>query len=209
MPILLVAAIFAGLFILKQRKRGKEDRQRWSVAVDKRMSTISTDWKPVTVAGATVAARLSMAPGDRMSTFDGARPISTMAVEGGQAGIGSHSGIDQTTPQMSQLRAGLRNPSTLTGERVSRISFAPDTRPSGESRRSQYNQRGSRFQTSVVPPLPNRQEPGDMSPTQTNGPLTLTAEDIKARMSGQDNVARPSMDEVMPALSSKFRGFRV
>ena len=209
MPLLVVIAIVAGWYIWKQRKQGKKERQAWNEAVDKRMSTISGDWKSITPGGAAAAIRSSMAPGDRASTFSyGAiRPISTVALEGGQAGIGARGvqtgGIDLTTPQMTQLRPGLRNPSTITGERVSRVSFAPDTRPSGESRRSLHNQRGSRFQTSIVPPLPDRQETGDMSPTQTSGPLTLTAEDIKARMNGQDSQPRPSMDEVMPALSSE------
>ncbi|KAH8091769.1 hypothetical protein BXZ70DRAFT_952041 [Cristinia sonorae] len=210
MPLLVVVAIFVGLYIWKQRKEGKKNRQEWNEAVDKRMSTIASDWKSMTPAGATAAVRHSMAPGDRFSTFGAIRPISTVALEGGQAGIGAQGiqtgGIDLTTPQMSQLRSGLRNPATITGERVSRISFAPDTRPSGESRRSAYNQRTSRFQTSIVPPLPERQPTGEMSPTQTNGPLTLTAEDIKARMSGQDNMPRPSMDEVMPALSMMRTG---
>ncbi|TCD64373.1 hypothetical protein EIP91_004204 [Steccherinum ochraceum] len=214
MPILVVVGIFVGMYIWKQRKQGKKSRSAWSEAVDKRMSTISADWKSITPAGASAAVRSSMAPGDRASSFSfgaGAiRPISTMATEGGHAGIGAagmHSGgIDVTTPQMTQLRAGLRNPSTITGERVSRVSFAPDTRPSGESRRSLANPRTSRFQTSIVPPLPERQDSGDMSPTQTNGPLTLTAEDIKSRMNGQENLPRPSVDEVMPALSMMRTG---
>lgn len=43
-----------------------------------------------------------------------------------------------------------------------------------------------------------------MSPTQTQGPLSLTPEDIQARMSGQEN--RPSMDDYMPALSMMRHG---
>ncbi|THH27908.1 hypothetical protein EUX98_g6281 [Antrodiella citrinella] len=214
MPLLVVCAIFAGIYIWKQRKAGRTERQKWNEAVDKRMSTISGDWKSITPAGATAAIRNSIAPGDRASSFSFGvnRPISNVAMEGGHAGIGARGmqaggGIDMITPQMSQLQSGLRNPSSLTAERVSRISFAPDTRPSGESRRSLHNQRSSRFQTSIVPPLPERQDSGDiMSPTQTSGPLTLTADDIKARMNGQESAPRPSMDEVMPALSMMRTG---
>ena len=43
-----------------------------------------------------------------------------------------------------------------------------------------------------------------MSPIQTAGPLSLTVEDIRARMSGQESEPRPSIDEVMPALASEF-----
>lgn len=105
---------------------------------------------------------------------------------------------------MSQLRSGPR-PGVSTGERVSRVSFAADTRPSVESRRSQYTSRTSRaFHVGHAPPLPTRQESGELSPTQTAGPFSLTAADITARMSGIDTLPRASMDEVMPALTSKL-----
>ena len=54
---------------------------------------------------------------------------------------------------------------------------------------------------------------GSLSPRQTQGPLTLTPEDIRARINGNRSVAPSSlekprdesqMDEVMPTLSSKF-----
>ena len=150
--------------------------------------------------------------GNRASSFSfggGVRPSSTVAVEAGHAGIGSYglqahkTGIDTTTPQMSQLRSGPRA-GLATGERVSRVSFAADTRPSGESRRSQYTSRTSRaFHLGHVPPLPTREETGELSPTQTVGPLSLTAADISARMAGIDTDPRPSVDEVMPALTSQ------
>lgn len=218
MPILLVLALVSAAYIKMSRAKGRDDRKRWSEAVDKRMSTISTDWKSISAAGASAAIRNSMAiaeDGNRASAFSfgSIRPASGAHLEGGQAGIGasgfSGKGIDTTTPQMSQLRSGLRN--QTAGERVSRISFAADTRPSGETRRSMYRDsrmsRTSRaFHTGHVPPLPDRQngeESGDMSPTQTNGPFTLTVEDIQARMAGEDN-HRPSVDEVFPALTSKY-----
>jgi len=195
-PLLIIigAAIYA--WIRYKRVRGKEDRKRWSEAVDKRMSTISTDWKSISAAGASAAIRNSMAVssgGNRNSSFSfgGIRPGSTFGEN--QAGIGTR-GSGEDSPQMSQLRPGLRT-SAAGVDRVSRVSFAVDTRPSGESRRTTRA-----LHIGHVPPLPARQDSSEISPTQTAGPLPLTPDDIRDQMSGQ---ARPSMDDYMPALSSK------
>ena len=223
MPMIVVGAIIAAVYIYMARKKVSKDRKRFSQAVDTHMSRISTDWKSMTPAGANAAIRASMAVeggGNRQSSFSfGAiRPSGTVALEGGQAGIGTKGvlasgGIDTETPQMSELRSGPRI-KTNTGERVSRVSFAVDTRPSVESRRSQYTARASRtsraFHVGHVPPLPTRQDsdgsdllsPGGLSPTQTAGPLSLSAEDIRNRMSGVEVAPRPSVDEVFPALAS-------
>lgn len=211
MPLLIIAAIIAGVYIKLSRQKVKDKRKRFSEMVDRRMSTVSTDWKSITPAGAQAAIRASMAVGEggnRASSFSfGAiRPLSTVA-DGGHAGIGakgvSTGGIDTTTPQMSELRAGPRA-QLATGDRVSRVSFAADTRPSGETRRSQYNTRTSRaFHNGHVPPLPQRQDSGELSPTQAKGPLSLSVDDINARMSGMDTAPRPSVDEMMPALTSE------
>ena len=191
--IILGAAIYA--WMRYNRNKGKENRKRWSEAVDKRMSTISTDWKSISAAGASAAIRNSIAVGggNRNSAFSfGAiRPASTFSEN--QAGVGTR-GTGEDTPQMSQLRPGLRT-SAVGVDRVSRVSFAVDTRPSGESRRTTRA-----FHTGHVPPVPILQDSSEMSPTQTAGPLPLTADDIRDQMSGQ---ARPSMDDYMPALSSK------
>jgi hypothetical protein len=224
MPMIVVAAIIAAVYIYMARKKAQKKRDRFSQVVDARMSRISTDWKSMTPAGATAAIRASMAVEggeNRQSSFSfGAiRPASTVALEGGQAGIGAKgvyasSGIDTETPQMSELRSGPRVQS-VTGERVSRVSFAVDTRPSVESRRSQYTSRTSRaFHVGHVPPLPTRQDsgnsdllsPGGLSPTQTAGPFSLSAEDIRDRMSGVDVAPRPSVDEVYPALAMMRTG---
>lgn len=218
MPLLVIAAIILGVYIKLNRQKGRDKRKRFSEMVDKRMSTMSTDWKSITPAGAHAAIRASMAVGEggnnRASSFSfgGIRPSSTVAVEGGQAGIGAKGllatggGIDLDTPQMSELRAGPRT-QVGTGERVSRVSFAADTRPSGEARRSQYNAHSSRaFHTGHVPPLPTRQDSGELSPTQAQGPFSLSVEDINERMSGMDS-AHHGVDEMMPALSSACHGF--
>jgi hypothetical protein len=215
MPLLIIALLIASYFKIS-RARGKAERKRWSQAVDKRMSTISTDWKSMSAAGASAAIRNSIAtPGasNRNSSFSfGAiRPASTATVDGGQAGIGARSlythdnaSLDGTGPQMSQLRPGARAMSST--ERVSRVSFAADARPSVDRRTIASRA----YHSSFVPPVPQlhvsgeKESDGTISPTQTQGPLTLTPEDIRARIAGQEHTGRPSMDEVMPALSSTF-----
>ncbi|KAI0350811.1 hypothetical protein OH77DRAFT_1412417 [Trametes cingulata] len=219
-PILFLIGLCVAAYIKISRAKGKEKRKRFSQAVDKRMSTISTDWKSMTGAGANAAIRNSMAvsneSGNRLSSFSfgGVRPSSTVAVEGGHAGVGAR-GIfqpDPDAPQMSQLRPGLRT--SAFENRVSRVSFAADPRPSSESRRTRQSRAFHVGHVPDVPPLPERQNSTEsssnsspiLSPIQTAGPLSLTAEDIRARMTGQESAPRPSIDEVMPALSMMRTG---
>ena len=212
-PLLFIAAGIY-FYVKRSRAKGKEKRRRFSEAVDKRMSTISSDWKSITAAGATAAIRSSMAvssiAGNRSSAFDfGAiRPSSTMAVEGDSASAEKQS-IDLS--QMTQLRPGIRTSSF--GERVSRVSFAADVRPSVESRRTATTSRvfRSSLASSVIPPLPIphsplRNDSGDMSPTQTKGAQSLTAEDIEALGMEGDNTAESlsNAEEVWPSLSSEY-----
>ncbi|KAL6306619.1 hypothetical protein BKA93DRAFT_149947 [Sparassis latifolia] len=211
LPLLFVIGLAVGVYIKLSRAKGRDKRKRWNEAIDKRMSTISTSWRPVSVAGATVVVRNSVLSsaanaGDRASSFSfGAmRPSSTIAVEGGQAGIGAKGleigGIDLSSPDMAHIRPGVRaRASSFGSERVSRVSFAPDTRPSGEYRRTRA------FHVGHVPPLPDEDETGALSPTQAAGPFSLSAEDIQARMSGQED-SRPSIDAVLPALSMMRTG---
>jgi hypothetical protein len=201
LPLLFIIGASVYAWIRYKRNKGKVDRKRWSEAVDKRMSTISTDWKSISPAGASAAIRNSIAVnagGNRNSSFSfGAiRPASTFSEN--QAGVGIR-GAGEDVPQMSQLRPGLRV-SALSVNRVSRVSFAADTRPSGESRRATRA-----LHNGHVPPVPTLQDSSELSPTQTAGPLPLTADDIHKQMSGE---ARPSMDDYMPALSSKFFPFQ-
>jgi hypothetical protein len=215
--LLFFALCIAG-YIKYRRIKGKQERKRWTEAVDKRMSTISSDWKSVSVAGANAAIRNSIAVGSRSSAFSfgGIRPSSILAVEGG----------NEKRP-VSQMRTGvgLRVPvASISTERVSRVSFAPDTRtsrvsatdsrPSGESRRTRA------FHTGYVPPVPSltgsTPEPddsdmGSLSPRQSQGPLTLTPDDIRARIAANkrsrsvspQDISKNDIDEVMPALRSK------
>ncbi|VDB98078.1 unnamed protein product [Peniophora sp. CBMAI 1063] len=237
LPLLAIGALVAFAYIRIKRGVEKEKRRRFSVAVDSRMSTINPDWASITPAGAAAAVRNSMAVdgnGNRMSSFSygGVRPMSTASamVDGGQAGIGARGlggiGIGGTQAIQSQSQdemrqvgsartvgTGLRNPaqtSAILAERVSRVSFAPDTRPSMDSV-SRKSVASRAYHTAIVPPLPTRNDSangsdttgsGSMSPTQTQGAVPLSAEDIRARINaGNENApVRPSMDEVMPAL---------
>ncbi|KAF5350063.1 hypothetical protein D9756_009291 [Leucocoprinus leucothites] len=254
-PLLLVIAGVVA-YIRWQRKKAEQKTKRFSVKIDQRMSTISTDWRSVTAAGANAAIRNSMAVnGNRSSSFSfGAiRPASTFNPDENQAGVGTGA----TGTQMSQMRTGvgLRNPSnsvSYTGERVSRVSFADTvnrqsrvsfadgSRPSTDS----GARRGARpYHEGYVPPVPSlppnaatagassshdnddastsspsTEEGVTLSPRQTQGALTLTPEDIRARiLAGSQARARSTSnasapptppkekednyDDVLPALS--------
>jgi hypothetical protein len=211
MPLLLLILISAA-YVKMRRQHGKEERKRWSEAIDKRMSTISTAWKPISAAGAQAAIRNSIAvdANNRASAFSfgNIRPAS-VAVEGGQASIGPEART--VLPGHSNGGAQLRSSAItaqMMAERVSRVSFAPDVRPSSESRRTVTSRA---FHTAIFPPLPdpkweilpttpNPEPDGTLSPTQTNGPETLSIEDIQARLAGTETTPRLSVDAVMPAL---------
>ncbi|KAG1880949.1 hypothetical protein F4604DRAFT_1748949 [Suillus subluteus] len=207
---LIVIGLGLAVYFKLSRAKSKEKSRRFSEVIDKRMSTISVDWKSMSAAGASAAIRHSMAVssgGNRNSSFSFGpiRPVSTAAAVEGVPSISDKVSLD--VPRMSQLRPGLRSQTTL-GERVSRVSFATDIRPSIESRRTVGTSRA--FHTGIVPPLPSnddKEETEDLSPTQTKGPFTLTPDDIRARMSlSGASEARPSMDEVWPSLSMMRTG---
>ncbi|KAF8639341.1 hypothetical protein AX17_001561 [Amanita inopinata Kibby_2008] len=232
MPLIIIACIGVAVYVKMQRRRVKEERKRWSEMVDKRMSTISTDWKSISVAGAQAAIRNSIAVNARNSAFSfgGIRPTSI---------------AEPTTPDMAQVRRpgiGLRNAAfanTAPVERVSRVSFADTTRvsrvsfadhprPSTDSRRTGASRTSRVMQSIYVPPVPSLPAAyspiikdkfttkasddvdGSLSPRQTAGPLTLTPEDIRARIqgnkvdSGEDDIA-----DVLPALSMMRMGSRL
>jgi hypothetical protein len=208
LPMLLVGLCVMA-YMKIQRRRGMEKRKRWSEAVDKRMSTISTDWKSMSPAGATAAIRHSMAvsgsSGNRNSAFSfgNIRPDSMVSTDGGQAGIGARGlglagAYGEQQPPMSQLRPNIR--SSAFGERQSRVSFAPDVRPSLESRRSAAVSRA--YHTGFVPPLPERQDSNDLPFDQMTGPRPLSTADVSVN-SVNEHVSRLSAEEFAPALSSK------
>lgn len=212
---LLVIGLAIAAFIRYKRGKQADKRKRFSQAVDKRMSTISTDWRAMSGASANAAIRDSV----RTSTFGGpgVRPVSTFSVVGGgQAGIGTRFGGLQTeeepVPQMSQLRIPRTVAPGVSTERISRVSFAADSRFSVDSQ-------------GIQPPLPSpgsrlqatrsyhqghsfdeqRDDVEDarelqMSPTQTQGPFALSAADINARASGDDDDFRREVLK-MPAMT--------
>jgi hypothetical protein len=210
MPLLVVIGLVVTAYIKLRRERGREERKQWTENIDKRMSTISTDWKPISAAGAQAAIRSSIAVDGSLRSssfsFGNIRPDSTVAVEGGQAGIGSRSRtvLPGQSNGTAQLRSSAIN-AQIISERVSRVSFAPDVRQSSESRRAVQSRA---YHTAIVPPLPDRkweittdsEADGTISPTQTDGPQTLSIEDIQARLAGNDTSSRLSVDAVMPAL---------
>jgi len=136
-PILAVIAAVA-VYVKWSRAKEVKKRQRWSQAVDKRMSTISTDWRSMTGSGANAAIRNSMAPGNRntraSSFFAGngpalGRPSSTFAAEGNQAGLGAQYAYNEEDPQMVQVARPRASTLGTPNTRVSRISFAADAHP--------------------------------------------------------------------------------
>ncbi|KAG8892733.1 hypothetical protein FRC00_011635, partial [Tulasnella sp. 408] len=185
-PLLVVFGAL-GVYVKISRDKETKKRQRWSQAVDQRMSTISGDWKAITPGGASAAIRQSMAltAGDRgtkaSSFFAGygpspARPSSTFSHgESGQAGLGARYGGLGLGGAMAAADgsegAPIRRPAPASAAdptaRVSRVSFAADTRPgrpsmgdslrtsvytNGTSRASRAYHRGTVYDDEDVPP---------------------------------------------------------
>ncbi|QRW22841.1 hypothetical protein RhiXN_07877 [Rhizoctonia solani] len=181
-PILTVAVALL-VYVKFSRKKEAKKRQRWSQAMDKRMSTISKDW---------AGARPSMAGSrnTRASSWyvthmgnQAGRPSSTFANESGQAGIGAryggpnspgaHSSSIGSGPEMGQIRP--RALSSLTpSDRISRISFAGDSRPSmGDSMRPAISHG---------------------TPTRAEWSLLMSADEIRAKVAQGHEHGTPSVD---------------
>ena len=112
-------------------QRAKENEN----AVDNCTFTISTDWKSISAAGAQAAIGNAIAiagAGNPNSSFSFGciRPFSQYIADGDDAGNAAGVGSSRN---MAQFRpgVGLRKPAALSSiERVSRVSFATDTRTS-------------------------------------------------------------------------------
>ncbi|KAF8518117.1 hypothetical protein BU17DRAFT_91206 [Hysterangium stoloniferum] len=146
MPILAVA-IGIAVYVKFQRAKEAENRKRWSQAVDKRMSTLSTEWKSLppntqseAIRQSIAIMRNSRASMARMSEVYGndARPMSTASGvnTAGAAGVGvgarKGTGVGLRNPAMGSAQMGDRK-STVSfadtiANRKSTISFATDTR---------------------------------------------------------------------------------
>jgi len=229
-PLFLIL-IGVAVYIKLKRNREHAKRRAWTEKIDTRMSTISTEWKSVSAAGAQAAIRNSLAVGNRNSSFSFGpiRPLSSTtagAIEGDMD--------EKVKERKSTIRTGtgvgLRNPNalsqaarttTMTSERISRVSFATDTqprvsrvsfadqpRPSTDSRRTNNSRP---FHSAYVPPVPLLKEREDLSPKQTAGALALTPQDIKARIASVANgktkngsASGSEFDDYLPALSRTF-----
>ncbi|KAG8982324.1 hypothetical protein FRB94_014473 [Tulasnella sp. JGI-2019a] len=165
--LLPLIAIFTavGVYVWYARKKETKKRQRWSQAVDKRMSTISTDWKSMSGAAASHAIRHSMVGtgdrGSRASSFfagngplpsaigAAARPTSVFS-NAGQAGVGRYNNglgiggnteaMDSTDNMAAQLRRPPKEGAANPAARISRVSFAADAHP-------RYSTAGDSYQT--------------------------------------------------------------
>ncbi|KAJ7869458.1 hypothetical protein B0H14DRAFT_3440647 [Mycena olivaceomarginata] len=162
LPLLFV--LLLGLAYLKvSRARGQAKRSAWSGKLDKRMSTISADWKSITPGGAREAVRASIAA-SRNSVF-GFGAITPGAPEGEpvirekeypRTSLGSGVGVG----------VGARRPKThaTPPERGSRaVSFADSAHPRPSMNSARYS-KGSRafhtastyedFEGEEAPPVP-------------------------------------------------------
>ncbi|KAJ7187417.1 hypothetical protein C8R46DRAFT_856244, partial [Mycena filopes] len=259
----LIFVLLLGLAYLKvSRARGAAKRSAWSEKLDKRMSTISQDWKAITPGGAKEAVRQSIAHSRNsvsVSVFAfGA--INPPAVEGEPVVMGEKASVRGGSIEISEkdlprtslgsgvgVGVGARRPRTHanTTERGSRaVSFADAAHPrpsmsSAYSRGSRAFHTGSTYNDFAdgagdeAPPVPALPSPSRISafgggsytsPRQTAGPLTLTPDDIRRRMTsgpnpnannpnamnaGNNNGAgqwRQSVDEVFGALSMMRTG---
>ncbi|KAG8708035.1 hypothetical protein FRC08_000144 [Ceratobasidium sp. 394] len=195
-PILAVAVALA-VYVKFSRKKEAKKRQRWSQAMDKRMSTVSKDWVSSRPSG--VGNRNTRTSSWFVQNMGGStgRPSSTFATESGQAGIGARFGTTGvhpssigSTPEMGQARP--RVLSSLNADRISRVSFAADSRPSfGDSLRPAHSHGTP---TRAFHNATTASDDMEMSPTQTTGPFSLSAEEIRAKVAQGHEQGRPSVD---------------
>ncbi|CAE6439119.1 unnamed protein product [Rhizoctonia solani] len=195
-PILAVAVALI-IYVKFSRKKEAKKRQRWSQAMDKRMSTISKDW-PGGGRPSMAGSRNTRASSWYVSHMGngGGRPISTFATESGQAGIGARFGDPNSpgalpSPEMAQVRPRALS-SLNASDRISRVSFAADSRPSmGDSMRPTISHgtptRSFHNATTALDDI-------ELSPTQTNGPFSLSADEIRAKVAQGQEQGRPSFD---------------
>ena len=126
-------------------------------------------------------------------------PSSTFAFESG--------GDEKCSVSQMHTGVGLRSPGkSISIEHVSCVSFAPDTRGScsstADSRHSTDSRRTIVFHSSR-PSLPDTNS--TLSPRQSKGPLTLTPDDIRARiLPSEISKSGNDIDEVIPALRSEL-----
>ncbi|CAE6429857.1 unnamed protein product [Rhizoctonia solani] len=188
-PILAVAVALI-IYVKFSRKKEAKKRQRWSQAMDQRMSIISKDWGGRPSMAGNRNTRASSWYVTHMGNGAAGRPSSTF--ESGQAGIGARFGPNSPGgPEMAQVRP--RALSSLgPSDRISRVSFAADSRPSlGDSMRPaiSHGTPTRAFHSAVYP-----SDDIELSPTQTNGPFSLSADEIRAKVAQGQEHGRYSAD---------------
>ncbi|KAJ7451086.1 hypothetical protein FB451DRAFT_1051600 [Mycena latifolia] len=231
LPLLFVLLLGAA-YLKISRARGAAKRSAWSEKLDKRMSTISADWKAITPGGAKVAVRQSLAARDSSAFSFGATGTSSH-VDADPVVMGEKPRVSSEDLPRTSLGSGVgvgvgaRRPRTHAAppDRGSRaVSFADSAHPRPSMTNSVYSRQSRAFHTASTygdfaeneaPPVPALPSPSRTmtSPRQTAGPLTLTPDDIRRRMTlghGQQNQAggewRQSVDEVFGALSMMRTG---
>ncbi|EJD40880.1 hypothetical protein AURDEDRAFT_115749 [Auricularia subglabra TFB-10046 SS5] len=188
-PILFICIVVGTIFYVRRsRNNVQKKRERFSTMVDKRMSTISTNWQSMSAAGAQAAIRNSMA------TFG--RPSADLATLGHESTSGNTVGSGPR-PQ-TRARSGTR------------VSFAPESmygRPSnaGESVRTSISAGPTRsYHFGDAPPVPARKGSSDenltLSPTQHAGAFSLSAYEIDNRASQyKDSDVQPALQMMREA----------
>ncbi|CAE6464056.1 unnamed protein product [Rhizoctonia solani] len=195
-PILTVAVALL-VYVKFSRKKEAKKRQRWSQAMDKRMSTVSKDWVSRPSMAASRNTRASSWYVTHMGNA-GPRPSSTF--ESGQAGIGARYGPNSPGAHPSSFVSGSEmgqaRPRALSSlnasDRISRISFAGDSRPSmGDSMRPalSHGTPTRAFHSATI-----ASDDIELSPTQTSGPFSLSADEIRAKVAQSQEYGRSSVD---------------
>lgn len=145
-PIIVIAIAIA-MYVRYYRKKEAEKRKRWSEALDKRMSTVSSDWKTLPPGTQSEAIRQSIAimrnsraSMARMSQAYGPdfRPVSIAITQSGDmAGVGMRkgTGVGLRNPVLGPAEMAARKSvaSYASTNRKSAISFAADTKFSRSS----------------------------------------------------------------------------
>ncbi|CAE6466002.1 unnamed protein product [Rhizoctonia solani] len=187
-PILAVAVALL-VYVKFSRKKEAKKRQRWSQAMDKRMSVVSKDW--VGPGRPSMAGNRNTRASSWYATHVGnasGRPSSTF--ESGQAGIGARFGAPNP-PEMAQVRPRALS-SLNASDRISRVSFAADSRPSmGDSMRPTISHGTP---TRAFHNATTASDDIELSPTQTHGPFSLSADEIRAKVAQGQERGRSSVD---------------
>nr|GAT43500.1 predicted protein [Mycena chlorophos] len=196
LPLLFVI-LLALAYVKISRARGAAKRTEWSEKLDKRMSTISTDWKSITAAGASEAVRQSIARNSTAFSF-GFGAIRTGNVEGDPVVMGEkplpipRSSLDVSEKDQPRTSlgtgVGVRRPrpsnASAPPDRASRaVSFADAAHPrpsmsSAYSRSSRAFHVGSTYgdlEAEEAPPVPALPSPsrisayGEATPRKSTG----------------------------------------